>query len=191
MIVLTYLGNQSTNFAQLVDMLLFLCTSIWSRVSGLMLFHDASDSEHASDFVQILENVWHRPWRWLDKRSGKKQWALHKKSKLNEVRERRDKWKVKPRALSSFSMTSRGWLFRNNSSWQAKQSTLHTAVTFYGDCLKMLEDFAPNFGDKRTGCCITTTHCLTLPFPPRNFWPNATWLSSSTQPTFFCFPTLR
>jgi hypothetical protein len=33
--------------------------------------------------------------------------------------------------------------------------------------LKMCEDFAPNFGDKRTGCCITT-HDLTLPFSPGN-----------------------
>jgi hypothetical protein len=32
------------------------------------------------------------------------------------------------------------------------------------------EDFAPNFGDKRTGCCITTMHQLTLPFSPGNFW---------------------
>jgi hypothetical protein len=28
-------------------------------------------------------------------------------------------------------------------------------VTFYGDCMKMCEDFGLNFGDKRTGCCIT------------------------------------
>jgi hypothetical protein len=28
----------------------------------------------------------------------------------------------------------------------------------------MCEDFAQNFGDKRTGCCITTTQRLTLPF---------------------------
>jgi hypothetical protein len=33
----------------------------------------------------------------------------------------------------------------------------------------MCEDFTPNFGDKRTGCCITTTHCLTLPFSPGKF----------------------
>jgi hypothetical protein len=28
----------------------------------------------------------------------------------------------------------------------------------------MCEDFALNFGDKRTGLYITTTHCLTLSF---------------------------
>jgi hypothetical protein len=70
--------------------------------------------------------------------------------------------KSKSRACSSLSLTSRG-LFTNNSSWQAKQSILHTTVTFYGEWVKMCEDFAPNFGDKRTSCCMTT-HRLTLPF---------------------------
>jgi hypothetical protein len=45
---------------------------------------------------------------------------------------------------------------------QAKQSIPHTTVTFYGDCVKMCEDFAPNFGDKITGCYIMTKHHLTL-----------------------------
>jgi hypothetical protein len=30
----------------------------------------------------------------------------------------------------------------------------------------MCKAFAPNFGDKRTGCCITKTYRLTLPFSP-------------------------
>jgi hypothetical protein len=35
----------------------------------------------------------------------------------------------------------------------------------------MCEDFAQNFGDKkRTGCYIMTTHRLTLPFSPWNFF---------------------
>jgi hypothetical protein len=33
----------------------------------------------------------------------------------------------------------------------------------------MCEDFFPNFGDKTTGCCITTTHLLTFPFFTREF----------------------
>jgi hypothetical protein len=36
--------------------------------------------------------------------------------------------------------------------------------------VKMCEDFTPNFGNKRTGCCITSTHHLTLPFSPGNFF---------------------
>jgi hypothetical protein len=31
-----------------------------------------------------------------------------------------------------------------------------------------LRGFAWNFGYKRIGCCIMTTHCLTLPFSPGN-----------------------
>jgi hypothetical protein len=34
---------------------------------------------------------------------------------------------------------------------------------------QMCEDFAPNSGDKRTGCCIMTMHQLTLPFSLGNF----------------------
>jgi hypothetical protein len=36
------------------------------------------------------------------------------------------------------------------------------------DWVKMCQDFALHSGDKRTGCCITTTHRLTLPFSPGN-----------------------
>jgi hypothetical protein len=56
---------------------------------------------------------------------------------------------------------SRG-LLTKNSSWQAEQSVLHTNVMSDGDCA--------NFGDKRTDCCVTTTHRLTLPFTPGNFF---------------------
>jgi hypothetical protein len=72
---------------------------------------------------------------------------------------------------------------------QAKQSIPHTTVTFYCNCLKMYKDFTPNFGDKRTGCFITTTHHrLSLPFSPGNFLPKITRLSTPTHPTFLCFP---
>jgi hypothetical protein len=67
----------------------------------------------------------------------------------------------KSRACSSFPSISRG-LFTRNSSWQAIQSVAHTTVKLHCDFVKMCEDFTPNFGDKKTGCCITTTHRLTL-----------------------------
>jgi hypothetical protein len=47
-------------------------------------------------------------------------------------------------------------------------------VTFYGDCLKTFEDFAPNFGDKETGRYITAAHSFTLSFSPGNFLPKTT-----------------
>jgi hypothetical protein len=40
-------------------------------------------------------------------------------------------------------------------------------VTSYGDCVKMCEEFAPKFGDKRTGCCITHTFFSTGNFSPQ------------------------
>jgi hypothetical protein len=45
----------------------------------------------------------------------------------------------------------------------------NSPVTFYGDCVNMCEDFAPNFGNKGTGCCIMTAHRFTLPFSPGNY----------------------
>jgi hypothetical protein len=54
------------------------------------------------------------------------------------------------------------------NSWQTKQSIPHATVTFYGHCMKMCEDFVPNFGYKY-GCCITTQY-LTLRFSPGNFF---------------------
>jgi hypothetical protein len=56
----------------------------------------------------------------------------------------------------------------------AGETDPHNALTFYGDCVKMCEDFTLCLGDKRTGCYITTTHHLTLPFSPRKFLMKAT-----------------
>jgi hypothetical protein len=53
----------------------------------------------------------------------------------------------------------------------------------------MCEDFAPNFGDKRSGCCITT-HRLTFPFPPVNFDQKQHDCSHPTYLTFL-FPRLK
>jgi hypothetical protein len=86
-------------------------------------------------------------------------------ARVRADRKRRDRWRAKSRACSTFPLTSRG-LSIKDSSWQAKEYIPHTTATFYGDCVKVCKDFAPNFGDKRTGCCITTTHRLTLAFSP-------------------------
>jgi hypothetical protein len=69
-----------------------------------------------------------------------------------------------------------------------QNNQFRTLVTFYGDCIKMCEDFAPNFGGKRSGCCITTTHHLTLPFSPGNFGPEITLLSSPPTILFSVSP---
>jgi hypothetical protein len=50
--------------------------------------------------------------------------------------------KSKVKSMLNILFTPRG-LFIKISSWQAKQSIPHTAVMFYGDCMKICEDFAP------------------------------------------------
>jgi hypothetical protein len=55
--------------------------------------------------------------------------------------------KSKFNSILMFSLTS-GGLFLKNSSWKAKQSIPYATVTFYGDCVKMCEGFAPKFGDR-------------------------------------------
>jgi hypothetical protein len=54
---------------------------------------------------------------------------------------------------------------------------------FFGDCMKMREDFALNFGYKRTGGCILTHH-LTLPFSPIIFLTRNDVTVLSIHPTF-------
>jgi hypothetical protein len=95
--------------------------------------------------------------------------------------------KGKSRACGSFSLTKgdkyKLWrlvpkrtdkrrLFTKNSSWQPKQPTVHTTVTFYGDYIKMCEDFPLNTGDKRTERCIMTMHHLTINFYYEIFYQN-------------------
>jgi hypothetical protein len=110
------------------------------------------------------------------------------KSPRPNKRSRQVKSKVKSMFIIFFGIKG---VVTNNSSWQAKQSIPHSTVMFYDDCVKMCEHFALNFGNKRTHCCIMTTHHLTIPFSPGNFWPKTTWLSSPTHPTFLCFPDWR
>jgi hypothetical protein len=50
-----------------------------------MWFRYEFEKRAVSNCVQISEKVRRRPWRWLNKRSEKKAWALHGKSKLTET----------------------------------------------------------------------------------------------------------
>jgi hypothetical protein len=90
----------------------------------------------------------------------------------NELRlkkARQVKSKVKSILIIFFGMKG---IFTRNSSWQAKQLILQTIVTLHGDYVKICEDLIPNFDGKRTGCCIMTTHCHTLPFSTEFFYQN-------------------
>jgi hypothetical protein len=70
-------------------------------------FRDEFDKGTASNFVQISEKVRRKPWQWLDKRSGNKAWAIHRKSKLTETEEeaRQAKSEVKGILVIFFDIT--------------------------------------------------------------------------------------
>jgi hypothetical protein len=108
---------------------------------------------------------------------------------MDESMNRTRAFELYARFRASLFLASRQ-LFTNNLSWQAKQSILHVVVTFYGDCMKICENFASNFGDKRTGSCSMTTHRRILPFWPANVGPKIIWLSSPTHPTLLCYRNL-
>jgi hypothetical protein len=55
------LGVRLYNFMQLGGRDDFLRHSIWSRVPGLMRFRNGSDTETASNFVQILAKLRQTP----------------------------------------------------------------------------------------------------------------------------------
>jgi hypothetical protein len=60
-------------------------------------------------------------------------------------------------------------------------------LRYFTAAVKMCNDFIPNFGDKRTGSCITAMHCLTLPFSPGIFYQKQHDCHPSPV-TIFCFP---
>jgi hypothetical protein len=154
-----------------------------------MRFRDGSDKGTESNSVQILEEVWRGLLAMIRQSFGEVSISCTRKVQTHPRPKKARRGTTKSRACLSFSLIS-GLLFTRNPSWQAKQSIPHTTVTFYGDSVKMREDIASNFGDKRTGCCIMTTHRLTHLLSPGNLWPK-TWLAFPTHPTFLCFPDWR
>jgi hypothetical protein len=70
-----------------------------------------------------------------------------------------------------------------NSFWKAKQSIPHTTVTFYGDCMKMGEDFAQSFGDKDLAVASRQRTVSHFFFTKKFFLPKTTLLSSTHHPT--------
>jgi hypothetical protein len=64
--------------------------------------------ECSSNFVQISEKVWCRPWQWLDKCSRKKAWAIHGKFKFTETKKKKGETGKKRRACSLFLFDIKG-----------------------------------------------------------------------------------
>jgi hypothetical protein len=55
----------------------------------------------------------------------------------------------------------------------------------------MYESSTSNFGDKRTGCCIMTTHRFILPSSPWNFFTQNNITLVPNPPYFTLFPILK
>jgi hypothetical protein len=145
-----------------VDVLIFLRFFIWCLVSGLMRFRDGSDNDCASD-IYISDKSATETLPMILQSFGDELMSHTRSVHTNREREGQDSWKVKPRTCWSSSLTRTG-VFTRNSFWQAKRSVPNITVAFYGNSVNIWEDFAKNFGCKRTACCITTTRPLTIPF---------------------------
>jgi hypothetical protein len=154
-----------------------------------MRFRDGSDKGTTSQFVQVSEKVRRRPWQWLDKRSGKEAWVVHGKSKLMET-EKGETYE------GQIQEHVHHFLWHQAECPQRirhgrPNSQFRITVTFYGDWVKMCDDFTQIFCDKRTDCYITMTHRLTLPSSPGNFLAKNNMTVISTHPTFLCFSDWR
>jgi hypothetical protein len=123
---------------------------IWSRVSGLTRFCDVSDKRTASNFAQISERVWQKPWQWLDKCLGKKAWAIQ--GCLNGILDTEQMERGETGQEQSLEHAHHFLWHQDHSQWirpDRPKSIPYTTVIFYSNCVKMWEGFAPNFGDKQ------------------------------------------
>jgi hypothetical protein len=153
MIVLSYLRSQCTTFYPVG----WRCWSLTSLYQESCVWpDDISDptAEQRQNFVQISGKVRRRPWQWLDKRSGKEAWVVHQS---HRDRKWRDNWTAKSSACSSLFFDI-NWIVHKGLVLEGQTVNPAHYSDFYGDCVNMCEDFSPNFGDKRTGSCIKTTH---------------------------------
>jgi hypothetical protein len=166
MVVPAYIGSQYTTFHAAVWTCWIFAFFYFELCLAWCDFAMDSTKEQHNISCKSRKKVRRRPWQCLDKRLGKKVWAVHGTSNLTEI----TKGETDEKQSQEHFIWHEGDSFRKNSFGQSERSVPHTNVTFYDDCGKMCEDFVPNFGGRGTGSCIQTKHSLTLPFPPGNFF---------------------
>jgi hypothetical protein len=145
-----------------VDMLIFRSFYLESWWHFMM---DSTMEQHET-FCKSQKKVRQRLWQWLDKRLGKKTWAVHRKSKFTETDKGKAGQRESQKHAHHFLWYQGDYM---QTSHPRRPNSQFYILLFCADCVKICEDFALNFGHKRSGYCITTTHNLTLPFSPWNF----------------------
>jgi hypothetical protein len=80
-------------------------------------------------------------------------------------------------------------MFTKNSSWQASQSLPHSTMMFYGDCMKMCEEFASIFGSKRNWLSCHNNAPSHASIFNGEFLKEKKTLSFPTHPTHLTWPT--
>jgi hypothetical protein len=148
-----------------------------------MWFRDGCDKQTASTFVQILEEVWLRPWQWLDKHLETKAWAVKGKSKISEIKKGKADEK-QGQEHAHYFLSQQGDCSQRIHPGRPN-SQLHILLCHF---MVTAWKFAANYGNKRTGCCIMTMQCLTLPLSPGNFLPKINMTIVPNLPYFSVSP---
>jgi hypothetical protein len=187
MIVLAYLGSQSTTFHAAGWMCWFFTSfylelCIWPDVMSRWIWQRNSIKFCANLIKSEMETL-AMTRQMFREESTRSKW----KSPTHRDRKWWDRWRAKSKEhahhffLHQGDCSQRIHPSRTNSHFHIL--LWHFMATTW-KCAKTL----PWTGDKRTGCCITIMHHLPLPFSLRNFLSKTTWLSSFTHPTFSVSP---
>jgi hypothetical protein len=120
-------------------------------------------------FCANIRKIRQRSWQWLDKCLGKKS--------MSHTR--------------MFEWLAHYFLHHEDCSQRICTGRPNSQYCILLWCCTPTAWNAPNFGDKRTGCCIMITNYLTLLFFTREFLIKNHDYCPLTHLTFLCFPDWR
>jgi hypothetical protein len=109
------------------------------------------------------------------------------KVQIRRDRKRWDNWRENQEHAHHFLWYEGDCLQRIRPGKSSSQFRIQLWL-FHCDSVKMCQRFSPNSGDKKTGCCISTTHRITLLFSSRNLFTKSKITVVRNHPTLLCFP---